>query len=242
MESSVKIFPTPCILAEKFAEELSGMIKESGKRNKPFTLALSGGSTPELLFSLLGDKYSNSVPWEFLHLFWGDERCVPPDKSESNFGMAKQKFIDKIDIPASNIHRIKGENDPHNEANRYSNEISGFTEQRGGLPSFDLIILGLGEDGHTASIFPGHLDLFSSDKICEVATHPVTKQKRITLTGRVINNSGVVAFLVTGIRKSEIIAGIMKKSPLALNFPASYVVPVFGILKWFIDEEAANRL
>ena len=242
MDKSIKIFPTPYALAEKFAEELVSMIKESADRKKPFTIALSGGSTPELLFSLLGDHFSTSAPWEFVHLFWGDERCVPPDNSESNYGMTKRKLIDKIDIPSSNIHRIRGEEDPEKEAKRYSGEISGFTSKRDRIPIFDLVILGLGEDGHTASVFPGHLDLFTSDKTCEVAFHPVTNQRRITITGRVINNADAITFLVTGKKKAEIVEGIIKKSASSLNFPASYIVPVFGSLTWLLDEEAGCLL
>lgn len=242
MKIEIKIFPTPYALAQKFAEELVIMIKESADRKKSFTIALSGGATPELLFSFLGDQFSTSASWKFVHLFWGDERCVPPDNSESNYGMTKRKLIDNIDIPSTNVHRIRGEDDPEKEAKRYSNEISDFTSKRDRLPLFDMVILGLGEDGHTASVFPGHLDLFTSDKNCEVAYHPVTNQRRITLTGRVINNAEAVTFLVTGKRKAEIVAGIIKKSPSALNFPASFIVPVFGSLTWFIDEEAGCLL
>ena len=114
--------------------------------------------------------------------------------------------------------------------------------ERDGFPVFDLVILGLGEDGHTASIFPGHLDLFASDKICVVAVHPVTKQQRVTLTGKVINNAEVVAFLVTGRKKAAIVEKIIHKDPSALIFPAFYVMPVYGDLIWFIDEEAGSLL
>lgn len=237
-----KIFPTPYRLAERFAEELVSKVLESSEKRKIFTVALSGGSTPELLFSLLGDHFSDAAPWEYLHIFWGDERCVAPDSQESNYGMARRKWLDKIDIPSVNVHRIRGEEDSANEALRYSHEISGFTESRDGFPAFDLIVLGLGEDGHTASIFPGHSDLFKSDKICEVAIHPVTFQKRITLTGRVLNNAASVVFLVTGRKKSEIVENIISKSALALNYPASCIVPVYGDLNWYFDEEASSLL
>jgi 6-phosphogluconolactonase len=242
LNKSINIFPSPYELAEKFAEEFISMIIESAKKKKPFSVALSGGSTPELLFSMLGDRFSNSVPWQYVHFFWGDERCLPPDNPESNYGMTRRILLEKIDIPSSNIHRIQGEDDPENEASRYSEEISDYTGKRDGLPIFDLIMLGLGEDGHTASIFPGHKELFNSDKICEVVVHPVTLQKRITLTGRVINNADSVTFLVTGIKKADIVDKIINKSPSALNFPAFYIVPVYGMLSWFIDGDAARLL
>lgn len=218
------------------------MINESVKEEKTFTVALSGGSTPELLFSLLGDNYAKSVSWKNVHLFWGDERCVPPDNAESNFGLTKRKLIDKIEIPAINVHRIKGEEDPEYEAERYSNEILTFTQSRNGLPFFDLFILGLGDDGHTASIFPGNTEILNSEKICEVATHPVTYQQRITITGRVINNSSRVVFLVTGKKKAEIVENIINNRAEALNFPASFIVPTYGMLNWIVDKEAASLL
>ena len=242
MDRSVKIFQTPYDLAEKFAEEMVCMINESVKEEKTFTVALSGGSTPELLFSLLGDNYAKSVSWKNVHLFWGDERCVPPDNAESNFGLTKRKLIDKIEIPAINVHRIKGEEDPEYEAERYSNEILTFTQSRNGLPFFDLFILGLGDDGHTASIFPGNTEILNSEKICEVATHPVTYQQRITITGRVINNSSRVVFLVTGKKKAEIVENIINNRAEALNFPASFIVPTYGMLNWIVDKEAASLL
>lgn len=240
--ANYKIFSSPYQLAEKFAGELVQMITASEQNKKIFTIALSGGSTPELLFSLLGDHFSNSVTWDYVHFFWGDERCVSPDSQESNFGMTRRKLLDKIDIPSANVHRIRGEEDPEKEASRYSEAISDYTGKRDGFPLFDLIVLGLGEDGHTASIFPGHLELFNSEKICEVTVHPVTLQKRITLTGRVLNNAGYVVFLVTGKKKADIVEKLIKKSKSALNFPASYIVPVYGVLNWYLDEEAAGLL
>ncbi|MBE3084851.1 MAG: 6-phosphogluconolactonase [Bacteroidetes bacterium] len=236
------MFATPYELAEKFADGLISMIIESAKEKKFFSVALSGGSTPELLFSLLGDHFSKSVPWEFVLFFWGDERCVSPDNPESNYGMTRRKLLEKINIPSSNIHRIRGEDDPEKEASRYSEEISDYTGKRNGLPLFNLVILGLGEDGHTASIFPENKELLNSDKICEVAVHPLTLQKRITLTGRVINNADSVNFLVTGAKKADIVEKIIKKNPIALNFPASFIVPVYGELRWLIDKEAGRLL
>ncbi len=242
LDKIIKIYPTPCELAENFARELVSSIDESAKNNKHFTMALSGGSTPEILFTLLSDNYAKSVPWEHVQIFWGDERCVPPENAESNFGMAKKKLLEKIEIPSRNIHRIKGEDDPEEEAFRYSEEISLYTRIRDGVPLFDLVLLGLGEDGHTASIFPGHLELLDSEKICEVTFHPVTLQKRITLTGRVINNADWVAFLVTGKKKEVIVRKILVKDPASINYPASFIVPVYGRLCWFLDKEAGTLL
>jgi 6-phosphogluconolactonase len=241
LENIVKIYDSPLELAKEFALEFINMINESASRKQIFTVALSGGSTPEILFKVLSEKFSKSSSWKSVHFFWGDERCVSPDNMESNYGVARREFLSRIKIPASNIHRIKGEDDPEKEALRYSEEVSYYTRSRDRIPLFDLILLGLGEDGHIASIFPGHYELLNSDKICDVALHPVTLQKRITLTGRIINNADVVTFLVTGKRKQTIVENIFEKSQSSLNYPASYIVPIYGRLTWLLDQEAYNN-
>jgi len=135
-----------------------------------------------------------------------------------------------------------GENDPYNEIQRYSDEISAFTRRRNGMPVFDLVILGLGTDGHTASIFTANTDLITSGKTCDIAFHPVTNQKRITLTARIINNADRVVFLVTGKNKARVVEEIIKKSKSALKYPASYILPSGGSLNWYLDNEAAGLL
>lgn len=242
MSTSVKIFKSPLDLAEQFAAEIAELIHRDSKNNSAVTIALSGGSTPELLYSILADQYAASVNWNLVHLFWSDERCVPPSHADSNFGMTKRILLDRIKIPAVNIHRIFGENEPVTEAARYSQEIEKCTRSGAGYPEFDLIILGIGEDGHTASIFPDSIDLIKSEKVCEVACHPVSFQKRITLTGKVINNADRVAFLVTGNKKSDIVKKILKKTTERQNFPASLIVPVHGELNWLLDEESSGLL
>jgi 6-phosphogluconolactonase len=241
LNTSVVIFSSPHELAEKFAEEFIQLADDALTEGKLFTVALSGGTTPGLLFSILGDKFSDSVLWKNVHFFWCDERCVPPDDPESNFGTAKSLFLDKILIPSANIHRIKGEKDPIGEAGRYSKEITGFTRKRSGLPLFDLIILGLGEDGHTASIFPANSELLNSEKICDIAFHPLSLQKRITITGKIINNADYVVFLVTGANKAEVIAKIIDKTGPD-DYPASHIKPASGALKWYLDLNAAKLI
>ncbi len=242
MDRQVKIFKTPSDLAREFAAYLAESIVNSSKRKKPFTIAVSGGSTPELLFSLLGDQYAEAIPWDFVQLFWGDERCVPPEDDESNYGMVRRKLLDRLRIPYSNVHRIKGENDPGAEAERYAGEILSNTTRRDNLPVFDLVMLGVGDDGHTASLFPDNPGLLYSDSICQAVSHPVTGQERITLTGRVINNADNVVFIVTGKNKAEVIRKILEKDPAAINLPASNINPVYGTLKWFIDSDAGSLL
>ena len=242
MDRIIKIFPTPQSLAESLALDLVNKITETDTNDYPFTIALSGGNTPKLLFSILGDQYANFAKWNKVHFFWVDERCVPPDDSESNFGMTNEVFLSRIDIPQENIHRIKGEDDPGKETERYSKEITSFTIQRAGLPFFNVMLLGLGEDGHTASVFPGNEKLFLSDKICTPAIQPYTGQKRITITGRIINNSANIIFLVTGKNKAVIVNNIIGQGDNKKQFPASFVKPADGRVFWYLDEEAGSLI
>jgi 6-phosphogluconolactonase len=234
-----RIYKTTSDLAEAFAIELIKEISEAAVKKALFTIALSGGSTPAILYSVLAEKYGQAVDWRFVHFFWGDERCVPVNDPESNFGAATSIFLGRIDIPEKNIHRIRGEADPSAEAVRYASEIIDNTRSSGGFPVFDHIILGMGEDGHTVSIFPSNSQLLFSDKLCEVATHPLTGQKRVTITGKVINNSEAVTFLVTGHSKAEMVEQIFKKES---DFPASFIIPSHGRLVWLLDEKASRLI
>jgi 6-phosphogluconolactonase len=242
MQNAVKIFQSPFELAEAFAQNLMERIGKSAEQKENFSLALSGGKTPEILFSVISDHFSESAPWEKVHFFWSDERCVPGDDDESNYGMARRKLLDHLKISPGNIHRIRGEENPVYEAGRYSDEVVKYTRKINGLPSFDMIILGLGDDGHTASIFPGQEYLLNSDKICEIAFHPVTKQKRLTLTGNIIRNARNIAFIVTGAKKAPVIEKIMNNSAEANLYPAAFIIPFEGDLQWFIDKEAGSKL
>ncbi|MCF6359051.1 MAG: 6-phosphogluconolactonase, partial [Draconibacterium sp.] len=198
--------------------------------------------TPKGLFKKLVKKYSDSIPWDRIHFWWGDERCVAPDNEESNYKMTYDNLLSKISIPKENIHRIRGEENPDKEAVRYSNEINNQLNQRGENPVFDLLILGIGDDGHTASIFPDEIELFENEKICSVTQHPITKQNRITITGRVLNNASRIFFLVTGANKSSRISEIMNDDEVAKLLPAYYISPKNGELIWFLDEAAASKI
>ena len=232
----VKIFSTKSELALCFCDELLKMVSQKNE----FFLCLSGGSTPEIIFQTLSKEYKDKIDWAKVHLFWGDERCVPPDNSESNFGMTKKYLLNFIDIPEKNVHRIYGENNPETEMIRYSEKIKKIVPSKNGFPDFDLIILGLGEDGHTASIFPDQMQVLDSYKICKVTIHPQTGQKRITLTGKAINNSEQIVFLITGIGKEEIVKKVIEERKKI--FPAEFINPVSGKMQYFIDSNAASLL
>jgi len=237
-----KIFPTTADVAESLASQLAERIGSAFKNKSPLTIALSGGNTPKLLFQILAEKYLKVINWAYVHLFWADERCIQPDDADSNFGMTSELLLRKTDIPGENIHRIRGEDDPQTEASRYSEEILQYTKIRDNLPEFDIVILGMGEDGHTASIFPGNLELLHCEHICEMAIHPVSGQKRITLTGKIINNAREIIFLVTGRSKASVIAEVIGKKPKNLNYPAAHIVSSYGKTTWLLDKEASTLL
>lgn len=238
--TEVRIFTTPKKVYKAIAKEILQLTQTSSQPR--FDIALSGGNSPKGLFKKLSKKYADLIPWDRIHFWWGDERCVSPDSNESNYKMTKDYLLSNISIPDKNIHRIKGEENPANEAERYSAEITDNLNLRGENPVFDLIILGLGDDGHTASIFPDQIGLFENKKICTIAQHPVTSQNRITLTGRVINNANRIFFLVTGENKSMRISEIMNDSEAAKLLPAYYISQKNGKLIWFLDEPAASKI
>jgi 6-phosphogluconolactonase len=230
MNTTIHISDSPLAVAEDFADYFASEVVK-----KPYFVALSGGSTPKILFKLLAEKYSDSIDWSNIFFFWGDERCVDPEDAESNFKMAKELLFDHIDIPLSNIHRVHGEEAPAQEADRYGQKLTELLPSKNGWPVFDMVILGMGDDGHTASIFPHQMDLLGSEKVAEVAAHPSSGQKRVTLTGKVINHAEQVVFLVTGENKRTILTEIIRNSGSAESYPASYIKPEGGNLHWFTD-------
>ena len=224
------------------AEDFSVYFTKKIGNNKTFHVALSGGSTPKLVFDVLAENFSDKMDWTKVHFYWGDERCVPPTDDESNYKMTVDHLFSKIEVPQRNIHRILGENDPSGEAMRYANLLEINLDRIADIPQFDLVILGMGDDGHTASIFPHEIELWYSPDHCVVATHPESGQKRVSINGSVINSAKDVAFLVTGITKAEKVKAVIEKTVGYEAYPASLVRPKSGNLVWFIDEEAASGL
>jgi 6-phosphogluconolactonase len=230
---------------EKLADFFAGRITKSISKiegDRLFHIALSGGSTPRKVFRLLAENYQDKIDWSKVMIFWGDERCVSPSSDESNYRMAYESLIRNINIPETNIYRIEAENDPYREAERYSDLVDRLLHYHKNVPQFDLVMLGLGEDGHTASIFPGNIHLFNSEKLYEVSQHPSTMKKRITATGTLINNARQVCFLVTGAGKAERVAQILDKKTGWQDLPASMVNPSDGQLVWLLDEQAGQML
>ncbi len=232
------IFPDKQALARQFAEDLLQWTASERK----YTIALSGGSTPKVLFELLAREYLYRIDWQHIHFYWGDERCVPPNDIDSNFKMTYDLLLKHLPVDKLNVYRIRGEKEPVEEAKRYSKQVNYGLHHTNGLPQFDLVILGMGDDGHTASIFPNQINLLKSEKICAVARHPETGQFRITLTGGIINNAKKVAFLVTGEGKAQKVDEVINHKRNWMFLPAAHIIPQYGNLIWYLDEAAAIHL
>ena len=231
-------------LARGAAGLLSVRAAEFIARTGRFSVALSGGSTPRAVYSLLAEpEFRDRIDWPRVHLFWGDERCVPPNHPDSNFRMVQEALLAKIAIPPENIHRMMGEREPAEAAAAYEQELKTFfTAGDGDWPRFDLIFLGLGEDGHTASLFPGTVAL-DATKHWITAVHVEKLQSyRLTLTLPVIRSAAQVVFLVSGASKTKIVREIFASNRALNDYPAAKVGPMAGRLTWMIDRDAAREL
>lgn len=234
----IRIFDTPSDL-ERAALDFVQSIVASAAAEKPVHMVLAGGSTPKRLYEKLAEL--DGIPWEHIHVWFGDERTVPPDHEDSNFKMCHESLLSSISIPAENIHRMRGEVDPVAAAQAYSDEIASIVPKRpSGMPRFDLVILGLGEDGHTASLFP------DTEALGEISAYVVSNEVpqqqtvRITMTNPVLNAADHVLFLATGEAKAEALSTIVSggdDSP-----PAGSVRPEPGELHWYVDRAAASRI
>lgn len=228
---------------EDLNQSFTAWVKEIVAQEETVTVALSGGSTPRSLFDYWAKLAPGEIDWKKIKFFWGDERCVPPTDDDSNYKMTKEHLFDYLPIPQENIFRILGENDPEEEAKRYSDLLDIELETKNGVPSFNILMLGMGDDGHTASIFPHEIDRWNHPTNCVTATHPTSGQVRVSLTGKVINAAQHVAFLVTGENKADKVAEIIgHPQEAAKKYPAALVQPDSENLVWFLDEKAVQKL
>lgn len=222
--------------ADMFVERAGLATAESGR----FAVALSGGETPKRAYELLGSSaYRERVKWDAVHVFWGDERCVPPDDPRSNYRMTRTALLDHIPIPERNIHRIFGELAPMNAASQYESELAGFFED--GPIGFDFILLGLGADGHTASLFPGTRVAGEENRLAAEVYVAKGDTWRVTLTAPVLNNAHAVAFLVSGREKAEALRDVLSGDREGNPLPAQLIKPA-GSLDWLVDSQAAALL
>jgi len=229
------VFESSVELTEGFAGIFYKKIDEMLKTKAELNIALSGGNTPKEFFKKLAVEYSKKIEWNRINFYWVDERCVEPASEESNFGNAYNTLFKNISISLARLHRIKGESPAEKESVRYSELVEHSVPPKNSLPEFDIILLGIGEDGHTASIFPNQMKLLQSGKLYDVAYHPITNQARITMTGQLINNARIIYFLVSGRNKEDLVRSILDGSEKAKQYPANYIKPVNGELFWMLD-------
>ena len=228
------------------AEIMVGLAQEKLKSKESFAVALSGGSTPKNMFVILANDAAlrEQMPWDRVHFFWGDERHVPPDHADSNYRMANEAMLSKVPVPSENIHRIRAENpDAGMAAEDYEHELRIFFElEVEQLPVFDCVFLGMGPDGHTASLFPGTKALHERERL--VVSNWVDKFEffRITLTAPVLNNADVIIFLVSGEEKAEPLQAVLEAEKQTDRFPSQLIEPTHGKMLWLVDRAAAIKL
>ncbi len=230
-------------LCRRAAAEFVRLAEESRRDRGRFAVALSGGSTPRALYSLLATpEYKEQIIWPQVHLFWGDERCVPPDHADSNYRMVRESLLSKIQIPEANVYRMAGEKEPRIAAAEYERRLIQFFQLSSDeLPRFDLIFLGLGEDGHTASLFPESEALKETKRLVAATYVEKLNAHRLTLTLPVLNQGAAVLFLITGAGKAPIVKEILKDGSDPSGFPAAQIQPIGGQLTWLITEDAAPK-
>ena len=224
--------------ASLFVEQAALAIHERGQ----FLVALNGGSTPTRLFEMLATTFRDRVDWSRVQVFWGDERCVPPEDPGSSYGQARDILLSRAAVPESNIHRIKGELGPPEAANDYRLTLKEFSAASLGWPRFDLVYLGMGEDGHTASLFPGSPIEVSEPTLPVTAQYQDRPANRVTLTPVVFNSARLVVFMATGQKKAQTLAEVLGGRYNPERYPAQRIEPKDGNLIWLVDEPAGSRL
>lgn len=242
----LKVFPDTAALAQAAARRILHVGKEAIRRRGRFTLLLSGGSTPGAVYPRLALPVEFArLDWRRVHLYWGDERCVAPDHPDSNYALVHQALLDHISLPEENIHRIQGELGAAAAATAYEADLRReFLDLQEGLPVFDLVMLGLGDDGHTASLFPGVNALDETERWAVAVDHslpPPPLVPRVTVTLPVINAARRVLFLVAGGQKSEILYRVLMAAEMP-RLPAQRVQPGSQQLEWLVDQPAASKL
>ncbi len=245
-EVTVKVYPAPTDVARAAAALFASAAAEAVKARGVAKLAISGGSTPKTMLQMLASQdepFLKTVPWDKIELFWVDERCVGPEDPESNYGMTKTAMLDRVPLPAERIHRMEGELDPEVGASKYEAEIRNTFKLEGAeTPTFDLVLLGMGPDGHTASLFPHTEALDEMARIC-VANHvPQKDSYRVTLTWPVINQGRTVAFLIEGAGKADVLKEVFLGAYQPETYPSQLIRPASGRLTLLLDEASSAKL
>ncbi len=242
----LKILSDSDAMSRAAAETIVEHLSESLQTHNLYAIALSGGSTPKRLYALLATdaKLRKQIPWDKVHFFWGDERHVPPDHPDSNYHMVCEAMLSKVPVPTENIHRMRGEeSDAGKIAGDYEREIRRFFKiEIAEMPRFNCVLLGLGADGHTASLFPGTPALQEPTRLVMANWVPKINSFRITLTAPVLNNAERILFLVSGDEKADILQTVLEGPRTPHRYPAQLIQPKHGSVKWFLDQSAAKRL
>ena len=242
----IEVLPDAETVARRGADLFALAAQEAAAARGAFVAALSGGETPRALYGLLArQQFAQKIPWRRVHLYWGDERCVPPDDERSNYRMAFEAFIGKVPMPADNVHRMRGEDEPDEAARAYERALTRppalAASSKADLPVIDLLLLGLGADGHTASLFPHTPALREAERLVVVNEGEGTG-KRLTVTYPVINAARHVVFVVTGGAKAGMVAEVLEGLRAPDAVPAQGVAPVRGVVTWLLDRDAASEL
>jgi 6-phosphogluconolactonase len=223
--------------ADLFAEKAALAVADHGR----CAILLAGGTTPRGTYELLArEPFRNQVPWEGVHLFWGDERSVPPDDPRSNARMVQRALLDLVPVPAGQIHPIPGDRDPRQAADEYEDLLRRFFG--GAAPRFDLVLLGLGDDGHTVSLFPDSPVLEERQRWASATRRPGEEIGRVTLMPTLINQADLVVFLVAGDDKATVLREVLEDHPDPRSRPARLIMPEHGELRWLVDQSAARLL
>ena len=239
---NIVVFDDPEQVAEAAADRFVQIASQAVDAKGRFSVALAGGSTPKRVYELLAsDEYRNRVDWPKAHIFFGDERCVPPDHNDSNYRMAAATLLSRVPVPVENVHRITGEGDAVANARLYEDELRAYFDHEE-WPEFDLVMLGMGDDGHTASLFPETTAL--KETSAWVTSNWVEKFKvfRITLTAPAINHAAHVMFLVTGAGKALRLPEVLRGPREPERLPSQLISPESGSLEWLLDRAAAANL
>jgi len=228
--------------AKKGADIFMSTAKDCVVKNGRFVVAISGGSTPRAIHRLFVEEpYCSEIPWGKTHIFWVDDRCVPENNTASNYGGAKKDFLDRVPIPTEQIHHMPGESPPEDGALRYQEELTNFFQPKDDeFPVLDLIFLGVGEDGHTASLFPGHRALKENERLVVAVKGGDPNVSRLTMTYPVLNRGKLIVFTVSGKKKTSILKAVLEEGQA--QFPAQKIQPLNGTLVWLLDQEAASLL
>jgi 6-phosphogluconolactonase len=238
----VRILPTTEGMVQAAAAFIVDLAAERMRQGLPFVIALSGGGTPRRLYETLASPpHASRLSWFQWEVFWGDERMVPPDHSDSNYRMARISFLDHVTIPSAHLHRMRGEIAPKEAADEYQDELRRVLGTP--IPAFDLVLLGMGTDGHTASLFPATEALDQEERLVAANWVPMLNAHRLTLTLPIINAARHILFLVSGRDKAEALRAVLEPNASGETMsPAARVRPASGTLHWYLDPDAASLL